>query len=261
MYNFDAIPNVDNVVIILAAIVGLCFGSFANVVIYRLPNGGSIIWPPSHCPACEKKLLNLDLIPVISWFALRGSCRFCKTRISLRYPAVELVCAMLFVGTAWFMGASFSLIPLCLLAFVLLCSALMDWDTMEIPDEPLIFGAVTGVAWVTGGFFFPHIFPNSPVWSAALLGVLAGTLPLLLIDKIVVLLTSKDGFGFGDVKLMAMAGLFLGWQGVPEAFFFAFVGGGLYGAFLLLTRRAERYSYVAFGPFLCAGVLISLWRR
>jgi len=253
-------PDDGMIFVIFAGIMGLCFGSFANVVVYRLPRGGSIILPPSHCPACEKKLSKLDLVPVLSWLALRGSCRFCGTRISPRYPAVELSCAALFAGMVWFMGVSFSLVPLCLLAFVLLCSTLTDWDTMEILDQPLIFGAIVGSAWVIGGFFLPHSFPNAPTWSDALLGVLAGALPLFLIDKVVMLLMNKDGFGFGDVKLMAMAGLFLGWQGIPQAFFFAFVGGGIYGAFLLLTRRAERYSYVAFAPFLCAGVLISLWR-
>ena len=244
---------------IYVLIFGLCFGSFANVVIYRLPRKLSIIMPPSHCPACNKRLAARDLFPVISWMALRGRCRFCGVCISLRYPTVEAVCAGLFFAMARFAGMSLSTLPLCLLAFVLLCVSFIDWDTQEIPDGLLIFGFLVGLAWLGAAWFSPALFPFAPLWHDALLGLLAGALPLFLLDQLTLLLVKKDGFGFGDVKLMAVLGLFLGWQMTFAAFFFAFVAGGTYGAFLLITRRAEQGTYIAFGPFLCAGSLLALW--
>ena len=142
--------------------------------------------------------------------------------------------------------------------FVLLTVAVIDWDTQVIHDGLLLIAAITGVCWVILGHTTPH-FAKNPGFIAAGLGILAGGLPLFILDKLVLVLTGKDGFGYGDVKLMAVSGLFLGWQLVLVAFFFAFIFGGMYAAFLLATGRARRGEYIAFGPFLCAGVVIALW--
>ena len=234
--------------------VGLCVGSFANVVIHRLPQGKSIVLPASCCPDCEIRLKGRDMIPVISWVILRGRCRYCKTRINWRYPIVEIICAILFVMMAKYTGADIAVLPLWCLAFVLLCVAVIDFDTMEIPDGLLILGAVAGLIWVGLGF-------EQVSWIEALLGVAVGGLPLLILDRVVWIIAKKPGFGFGDVKLMAMAGLFLGWNGVLAAYFIAFVAGGFYGAVLLFTGRAEKGSYLAFGPFLCLGILVGILIR
>jgi leader peptidase (prepilin peptidase)/N-methyltransferase len=250
---------------ICAVMFGLCLGSFANVVIYRVPLGKSIVTPPSACPACGARLTLLDLVPVFSWLLLRGRCRHCKAGVSARYPLVETACALLFLCMALYAGLTPDIIPLCLMAFVLLCVSVIDRDTQEIPDGLLIFGAAVGALWVAGGALLPLIpqlglaFALAPAWHDALLGVVAGGLPLLLLDRVVILLLKKDGFGYGDMKLMAMAGLFIGWQGMPAAFFFAFISGAVYAAALMLTKRAQRGAYMAFGPFLCAGVLLALW--
>jgi leader peptidase (prepilin peptidase)/N-methyltransferase len=164
---------------------------------------------------------------------------------------------MLFFFMALYAGISLSLFPLCLFAFVLLCVSVIDAKTQEIPNGLLIFGAAVGAVWVGAGCFLPAL--DSPPLTDALPGILAGGLPLFVIDRLVLLLIKKDGFGFGDVKLMAMAGLYLGWELTLAAFFFAFIAGGGYGAFLLATRRAGRNEYIAFGPFLCAGALAALW--
>ncbi|MCL2665951.1 MAG: prepilin peptidase [Defluviitaleaceae bacterium] len=242
-----------------AAIFGLCFGSFANVAVYRLPLGKSIVKPPSHCPSCGKRLAAADLIPVLSWLLLRGRCRYCKKRIGVRYPLIEVACSVLFACMANFTGSNLSAVPLCMLAFVLLCVTVIDGETQTIPNGLLLFGGAVGIIWTVSAFFFPETFIHAVAWHDALLGVAAGALPLIVIDRVVHFFLKKDGFGFGDVKLMAMAGLFLGWQLIFVSFFFAFVSGGVYGAYLIMFKQAKKGSYIAFGPFLCAGILTALW--
>ena len=238
---------------IFAAVVGLCVGSFANVVIHRLPVGKSIVLPASCCPGCETRLKGRDMIPVISWVILRGRCRYCKAEINWRYPIIEVVSAVLFVLMARYTGVEIAVLPLWCLAFVLLCVTAIDLETMEIPDGLLVIGTLAGLIWVGLGLWAGL---DTIGWLDALLGAVVGALPLFILNRLVWIFVKKPGFGFGDVKLMAMAGLFLGWQDVLAAYFIAFVAGGLYGAVLLITRKAERGSYLAFGPFLCFGILV-----
>ena len=245
-------------VIFYVFLAGLCFGSFANVLVYRLPLGLSIVKPSSHCPACNHKLGLLDLVPVLSWVFLFRRCRYCKEKISAIYPFVEIICGLLFAAVVWY-SPNFSAIPLIVLAFLLLVIAIIDMKTQEIHDILLIIGAVLGLTWVSAAFFLPAVFPGAPVWHDALLGVLAGGLPLFIIDRICLLVLKKDGFGFGDVKLMAMAGLFIGWQLMFFAYFFAFISGAVYAVVMLIARRLQQGTYMAFGPFLCAGILAALW--
>lgn len=242
--------------VIYALIFGLCFGSFANVIIFRLPRGESIVAPPSHCTACGSRLKTRDLIPVLSWLILRGRCRYCGEKVSWRYAAVESACAVLFAVTAARTGASLAVIPLCVLAFVLLCVSCIDIDTQEIPDGLLIFGGSVGILWVAVSAAVPL---GAPVWYDAMFGMVAGAAPLFIIDRICLLLLKKDGFGYGDVKMMAAAGIFLGWRMTLISLFCAVVAGGAWGAAMLITGRARRDSYMAFGPFLAAGVMIAMW--
>jgi leader peptidase (prepilin peptidase)/N-methyltransferase len=246
--------------IFLAAVFGVLFGSFANVVIYRLPRGESIVTPPSHCPSCNKRLTGLDMIPVISWLFLRGKCRSCGARISLRYPVIELACSLLFVSMYLFTGMSFDAVPMCMLAFVLLCVSVIDAETQEIPNGLLIFGAASGVLWIAAGAIFSGSrYLNAPYWLDALIGVAVGAAPLFIIDRLTLLILKKDGFGFGDVKLMAMTGLFIGWPTMLTAYFFAIISGGAFAMFLLATGRAKRGTYLAFGPFLAVGIISAMW--
>jgi len=164
---------------------------------------------------------------------------------------------MLFVGMIHY-TQTLSVIFLSLFGFILLAVALIDWDTQEIPDSLLLAALIIGVVWVALGNF-TTVFPHAPGFINAGLGILAGALPLLAVDRLTILLVKKDGFGYGDVKLMAIAGLYLGWSDVFTAFFFAFVMGGIYATFLLITGRAKRGDYIAFGPFLCIGVITALW--
>lgn len=248
----------DIFLIIFTFLLGLCFGSFANVIIYRLPQKKGIVKPPSACLSCGNRLNAIDLIPVLSWVFLRGKCRMCKKKVSARYPLVELLCGLLFAGMAFY-SPTLSLVPLTIFVFALLLIAFIDHDTMEIPDGLVIMGAVAGVFFVVGGNLDPCTFPGAVSWLDAFFGVIAGAVPLLVIDRIAIMVLKKDGFGYGDVKLMAMVGLFLGWQVMLLAFLFAFFSAFPFAIYLMITGKAKRGTYIAFGPFLCIGSLAALW--
>jgi len=247
---------------VFAFVTGLIFGSFANVIIYRLPRKKSIVKPPSACPSCEKQLAAWDLIPVLSWVFLRGRCRSCQMKISIRYPVVELICGLLFAAMMYF-SPTLSVIPLSVLAFVLLTVSFIDWDTQEIPDSLLIVGAIGGAAWIAFGYFLPELLLYAPAWHNALLGVVAGAMPLVVLDKIALLIWKKDGFGYGDVKLMAVIGIFLGWQLTLMAFIFSILASFPFAMYLMIKQRISKEKalngYMAFGPFLCIGAIIALW--
>jgi leader peptidase (prepilin peptidase) / N-methyltransferase len=234
----------------LVFILGLCVGSFLNVCIYRIPNKLSIRTPPSHCPDCKARLSALDMIPVASWLFLGGKCRHCGKRISPRYLFVELLTGLLFLLCWWKLPGWRLLTPALLLTSVLVASAFIDAEQSIIPNGIVLFGAVAGAACV--------IITGRPSWQDAIFGGLAGAVPLMAIDVISRLILRKDGMGGGDVKLMAMAGLFLGWRAALLALVLAVVAGGAAGAGLLVARKLKRGDYFPFGPFLAAGVFASL---
>jgi leader peptidase (prepilin peptidase)/N-methyltransferase len=258
-----------------AFIFGLLFGSFANVVVYRVPRGLSVVRPRSACPACGAVLGLLELVPLLGWLILRGKCRRCRTKISPRYPFVELLTASLFAISAWWAfpagvltdgvglaGSIVSFAALCVLMLMLICISFIDADTQEIPDGLVITAAIAGLVWVIAGAISAQIFAAGaapPAWYHALIGALAGALPLLIIDRVCILVLKKDGFGYGDVKLMAAVGLFLGWQLTLLAFFIAFVMAAGWALVLILRRQAGRGSYIAFGPFLCGGAVVAFF--
>ena len=219
--------------------------------------------PPSACPACGKRLGAFELIPLLGWLFLKGKCRGCKVRISARYPAVELLCGGLFASMTWYSFVdelpTLTALPLMIFAFILLVISFIDWDTQEIPDGLVMIGAVAGVLWVAGGHVFPELLPYSIMWQDALLGVAAGAAPLLFFDRLTLLILKKDGFGYGDVKLMAMVGLFLGWQMMLMAFLFSFISGAIFAVYLIISGKAKRGAYMPFGPFLCAGTISAFW--
>jgi len=142
------------------------------------------------------------------------------------------------------------IILLCFVGIILLVISYIDAKTQEIPDVLVVAITVAGVVWVAIGGI---------TWQNALVGAIAGALPLLIIDRLSLLLAKKDAFGYGDVKLMAAVGLFLGWQLVFVAFFFAFVSGGLVASAFLLAKKVERGQYIAFGPFLCLGSILAFY--
>lgn len=235
------------VLALLAFLFGIIVFSFINVLIYRLPKKISFVRGFSFCPACSHRLYPRDLFPIFSWLFLRGKCRYCQAKISPRYFLVELLGGVLALTCVHFFDYSLQAATVFALFALLTAVAFVDIDTMEIPN-----GLVVAIAVVAVVSLF--VFPPS-VWWDRLLGVVVVSLPLLLIAMII-----PGAFGGGDVKLMAAVGLFIGWKMSLLAFFFAILGGGVWGIWLLASKQKGRKGQFAFGPFLCLGIALSiLW--
>ena len=229
------------------ALLGLLLGSFFNVVIWRLPRGESLIAPGSHCPSCAAPVRPYDNIPVLSWLLLGGKCRNCRTSISLRYPAVELLTAALCGVVALVTHSTQATVLGELLVLVLVPVALIDLDHRIIPNVILAPAAVLAV--VAGAITHPAGLPEQLI-----AGLAAATFLLIFA------LAYPRGMGMGDVKLAGVLGLFLG-RSVAVAIFAALVIGVGVGAALIAKHGATeaRKTAVPFGPFLAAGALVAIF--
>lgn len=228
------------------SIFGSCIGSFLNVVVYRLPNGGLFSKSRSYCPKCKEQLRVLDLIPVFSYIFIKGRCRYCKAKISLRYPLVEIVCGAIAVLSFARFGFDYRTVISFGVCAILLCILLIDYDIMEIPNSLVISLIPFAVAAI-------WVFADVNI-TERLIGFFAVSLPLLLITLVI-----TDAFGGGDIKLMAVCGFFLGYKGAIVAIFIALLLGGGYAGYLLISKKAKRGAHIAFGPYLCIGVAVSLF--
>ncbi len=232
---------------IVFLILGLLVGSFLNVVIYRLPEGESIVKPPSHCPSCNVRLKPIDLIPVFSWLFLKGRCRYCKVAISPRYALIELLTGVSFLISYLYAGLTWQLLVLLVLLSVLIADTFIDMDHQIIPDELNIFLFVFFIAINLVASYIP--------WSDAIFGALAGSLPLFLL----VVLTGGAGMGFGDVKLMFVLGLYLGLWSTLLTLFLSFIYGGIFGVLLLATGIKKRKDAIPFGPWIAIAAVTVLF--
>jgi leader peptidase (prepilin peptidase)/N-methyltransferase len=230
-----------------AAVIGAIFGSFFNVVAYRLPRRESLSRPRSRCPQCETPIKPYDNVPVLSWLALRGRCRACSARISARYPLVEagtgLLCALVVLAKGLDEDALLGIAMVLLLVPV----ALIDLDTQIIPNVLMLIGAIAAPAIVL------LVSPDDIVEHLAA-GAAGGGFFLLAV------LAYPRGMGVGDIKLAGVLGLFLG-RAVGPAIFIALVSGTLVGA-LIMARKgvaAGRKTKVPFGPFLALGGIVALF--
>ncbi len=230
---------------IILFILGICIGSFLNVLIWRIPNGISFIKGRSFCPKCNTQLKDRDLIPVFSFLFLKGRCRACKEPISARYPIIETLTGLLFMLSYWRFGLSFGTLIAIFTASVLICITMIDFDTMEIPDGFIIALILPAVASV---FVFPEV-----TILARIIGAAAVSLPMLILALLI-----TDAFGGADIKLMAVCGFMLGWQGILLAMFIGILLGGGYGIYLLATKKAKKKESMPFGPYLCVGIFVSL---
>lgn len=252
---------------IVVGVFGSLIGSFLNVVVYRVPLGRSIAYPPSACTACGGRIRAFDNVPVLSWLLLRGRCRDCGVPISARYPLVELGTAVLFgvvllrfltapaTGSAASVVASvLQLIAFLFLAGVSVALALIDIDVHRLPNA-LVLPIVP-----IGAILLGITSLASDDVGQLLRAVLAAAASLLLYFALA--LVRPGGMGMGDVKLSAGLGLFVGWLGWPTLLvgtFAAFLLGGVFGALLLLSRRATRTSAIPFGPFMLLGAWIGIF--
>jgi len=228
----------------LVAVFGLIIGSFLNVVIHRLPRGESVVRGRSHCPACGRTLAWYDLVPVVSYLALRGRCRSCGAPISPRYPLVELLTGAVFAALFYRFGPTPVLIKYLFLASILVAAAFIDLEHYIIPNRLVLVGA--------GGGLLSPLLQDVSVWSALSGMAVAGGVLLLLA------LVSKGGMGLGDVKLAAVVGLFLGWPLGLVAVFFAACLGGAFGILLLVFGIKRRKDPIPFGPFIALGTVVTL---
>ncbi len=230
-------------------VLGLIVGSFLNVCIYRIPRRLSIVWPGSACPQCGRPVRWFDNVPVLSYLTLRGRCRDCDTRIAIRYPLVELAAGLGFLAVALVSSDLWSAAVGCAFVALLIVVALVDLDFQIIPNRIVFFGAVVGLAAAT---------IISPGITGALLGALVGGGTLLGVSCLYRWATGVDGMGAGDIKLMAMVGLFVGWQGALFTIFIGAIGGTVVGLGLIAFKGRSRRAAVPFGTFL-APAAISVW--
>lgn len=223
-------------------------GSFANVLIWRIPRKEEWVKTPSHCTKCGKRLGLTDLIPVLSWLFLGGKCRSCKAPISARYPAVELLNGLMWLICALVIGPVPFLPVALILSTCLLVVAFIDLDTYEIPDGINIFLLSVGVIWNVFA-----LLTGDSILLDNIIGFFSVSVLLLLIA-----ILSKGGMGGGDIKLSAVCGLILGWQNMLLAICLASVLGAAVMLPVFIIKKREKRTPIPFGPFLAAGIFLSM---
>lgn len=254
-------------------LVGLSVGSFLNVVIYRLPKMMESQWtrdcrehlgqlveaethpfnlsqPPSHCPICNHRIRPWQNIPVVSWLLLRGRCANCHNPISPRYPIIEAITALLSLVVAIHFGVTWTTLAALLLTWSLIALSMIDFDVQLLPDNitlPLLW---LGLLLSLGSLFAD---PRS-----AIIGAVAGYLSLWSVYQLFKRLTGKEGMGYGDFKLLAVLGAWLGWQYLPQIILLSALVGASVGVTLIVLRGRDRNIPIPFGPYLAAAGWISL---
>ena len=233
------------------AVLGLFIGSFLNVCIHRIPRSESIMWPSSHCPVCNNPIKPWDNIPLVSYILLRGRCRSCSAKISLRYPVVETLSALLALSMLYRFGLTVSFGIYYFWACVLLVITFIDIDYQIIPDRLSLGGIILGLGLV---YWLPLTYKD------AIIGLVLGSGLLIAVIYGYYFLTKKQGMGGGDVKLLGMIGVFTGWQGVLFTIFMGSLIGTLFGLPWALMQKKTMKAAIPFGPFLALGALIFvLW--
>jgi leader peptidase (prepilin peptidase)/N-methyltransferase len=246
--------------ILLLGLLGLMFGSFANVCIYRLPLEQSLFFPASHCPHCQKPVLWRDNIPVLGFLLLKGKCRGCRARISFRYIAIELITALFFMGGLYFLKKPHGLILLVIylwLAFNWITITVIDYLHRIIPDELSL--SLIGFGWILAAW---NPLLGETIRERLLQSVLsslawgAGMIFLAWAGEKIF---KKEALGGGDVKLLAGYGAVLGWSGAAASLVIGSFIGGMTGLLLMLAGRKKLGQTIPFGPFLNLGSVVGLF--
>ena len=269
-------PFLSWLVIIGLFAFGLIIGSFLNVCIYRLPRGESVVRPRSHCPGCDHLIAAYDNIPLFSYLLLRGKCRYCQARISPIYFFVELATGLLFLFLYSIFGLTASYPKFAVLGALMVVLTVTDWQTRLLPDRVTFPGMVVGLLFSQmvpvgdgAGLLLVRVagMEGSP-WRIAslldsLLGAVAGGGLLYFLVELYFRLRHKEGMGLGDVKMMAMAGFFLGPKLVLLTIWLASISGALVGgSFILLSRKDWKAFELPFGSFLgIAALVVAVWGK
>ena len=258
-------------------ILGLIVGSFINVVIYRLPIMLERSWknecrvildpkapepapeptfnlviPASACPSCQHKIRPWENIPVVSYLFLQGRCSQCKKRISIRYPVIEIASGLLAMLSALVFGPGFTSAMVCILCWTLLTMSMIDIDHQILPDDMTLPLLWLGLLLNTQGVFTSL---EDAVW-----GAIAGYLSLWSVYWLFKLVTGKEGMGYGDFKLLAALGAWLGWQYLPVIILLSSLVGAVVGICMILFMGRDRSVPIPFGPYLAAAGLIALFQ-
>ncbi|MFA9399268.1 MAG: A24 family peptidase [Clostridiaceae bacterium] len=227
-------------------VVGIVLGSFLNVVILRVPEDKSIIYPPSHCTNCGNRLKIIDLIPIFSYVFLGGKCRYCKEKISPIYPLIEFINGIVYLYVFYTNGISWLSLQYSLLFSVLLVISMIDYRTQLVDDKIIIFGFVLMILFeVINKGFTKQLFDNL---YGALLG--GGIIALIVIIT--------HGMGEGDIEIFSLTGFVLGFRLTLLALWLSFVIGGVVAILLLVLKIKNRKDAIAFGPYICFGSYIAL---
>jgi leader peptidase (prepilin peptidase)/N-methyltransferase len=272
----DYLAANPSVLLIFAALLGLVVGSFLNVVIFRLPKmmerewrdqcaeildgdappddrpAYNLVVPRSRCPSCGHQVAAAENIPVLSYLVLKGRCAQCGWRIPLRYPAVELLSGALSVLVVWRFGFGIESAGALVLTWALIALAFIDFDTQFLPDSITLPFLWLGLAFNLTGTF--------ATIQASVIGAIAGYLVLWSVYHLFRLLTGKEGMGYGDFKLLAMLGAWLGWSALPLIILLSSLVGAVIGVSMIALRGHDRIIPIPFGPYLAiAGWIALLW--
>ena len=229
----------------LVLIIGLCIGSFLNVCIYRIPKEESIVFPASHCTSCGHELKFYELIPVVSYIFLRGRCIKCKSKISIKYPLIEILNGLLYLLLFIKYGLSFNFIFYCLLVSLLIVISIIDLESKYIYSSTTIVGVLLAIIYIIMGAYLGEV--------KILNNLLGGLIGYGIIFLIIIL---TGGMGEGDADIAGICGLFVGIKGVLVALFLAIILGGIFASIVLILKIKDRKSEIAFGPYIAIGTLI-----
>ncbi|MBU0568612.1 prepilin peptidase [bacterium] len=232
-------------------VLGISFGSFLNVCIYRIPEGKSIVSPRSFCPNCKTPIPFSSNIPILSYLLLKGRCRSCGQKISPRYLTVELLTGLLYLSCYYQFGLSSDLPIYLFFSSVLIVITFIDFE------HQLILNKITYPVIISG--FLISLLPGGIPFYDSILGFLIGGGFIYSMVVISPLIFGQEGMGGGDVKLAALIGVFLGWQNILLTLILASLSGGLMGVTLILLKLKKRRDYIPFGPYLCLGALVALF--
>lgn len=248
---FNSIEGFEILIPTALFLLGICFGSFANVIIYRWPKGESIVRPPSHCQACGKTLPWSDNVPLLGWLRRRGRCRFCGQKFSIRYFFVELLTGCLFVGAYYFVGWNWYLLEVLIFLFGLVAASFIDIDHFLLPDVITLTGVVLGLV---GALLNPE-----RSFLTAALGVFFGGGVLWAIAYFYFLYRKEEGMGGGDIKLLAWIGAVLGWKAIPFVIISSSLIGSVVGIFIMMRSKKGLKTVIPFGPYLALGAVLFLF--
>jgi leader peptidase (prepilin peptidase)/N-methyltransferase len=245
---------------ILVFTYGLVIGSFLNVCIWRIPLGESVVKPPSHCTKCGTRLTVIDLVPLFSYLFLRGKCRYCKAKISIKYPLMELLTAVIYLPLFYKYGQNGQYIEFFAAAYlmsILIVVFFVDLKHRKIPNSLVISGLVGSIALIVYNFFIPFDIYGDGNWWNPILGMAVSSGFIFIVSLISMGLFKKEAFGFGDIKLLFVIGAYFGWKMSLVALCATLTISTLAVLVTTVFKRDDKRGNIPFGSFIAVGTYIT----